>query len=301
MLSDGAAYDPETGAWRSIAVPEEFAGRYGHVAVWTGSEMLVFSGQSQVGNASTSAAYDPLSDTWRAISPSPEITGAVARFPLDGDAVVLSEHSVHLYDPEDDTWSRADTVLPALDGAPLRTGEVALAGIGEGGEPHFGAVDPRTGRSHRIPAQGIHEGPWEGVSLAGDGRGRLWTVLSHQSGESSFVYSLEEGGTSWKLEHEDEAGYFRAPGALSTGATSSVLLEWSEGRLVSVTGGSVGVYTTSEGEFTAYQVDEGIAPCLLGDYSVIAGDRLLSWSGPTCQSDTPVTYTEEGLAVDLPL
>src|SRR5262245_40392079 len=46
-------------------VPPE--SRYGHTAVWTGSEMIVWGGRSADGvDLNTGARYDPLTDTWRA-------------------------------------------------------------------------------------------------------------------------------------------------------------------------------------------------------------------------------------------
>jgi hypothetical protein len=42
-ISDGARYDPATGAWRLLP-PSPLAGRYGHSVVWTGREMIVFGG-----------------------------------------------------------------------------------------------------------------------------------------------------------------------------------------------------------------------------------------------------------------
>ncbi len=75
ILSDGAAYDPSADAWRPIhSAPE---GLLGAVAVWTGTEMLVWGGYTNHGYR-----YNPGTDTWAAITtagaPSPRTpTGAV--------------------------------------------------------------------------------------------------------------------------------------------------------------------------------------------------------------------------------
>jgi hypothetical protein len=65
-VTDGAAYDPSTGQWRTIAPSPLPPDRY--AAVWTGSEMVVVGG----GEATvTGAAYDPATDSWRMITPPP--------------------------------------------------------------------------------------------------------------------------------------------------------------------------------------------------------------------------------------
>jgi len=67
MLADGAAFNPQTGRWRTIA-SESSAGAIRPVVVWTGREMLVVSG----GNTERStSAYDPSSDRWRPLTPPP--------------------------------------------------------------------------------------------------------------------------------------------------------------------------------------------------------------------------------------
>ena len=42
--ADGAAYDPDTDRWRALAVPPFVGPRAMHVAVWTGTAMLVWGG-----------------------------------------------------------------------------------------------------------------------------------------------------------------------------------------------------------------------------------------------------------------
>jgi hypothetical protein len=73
LLADGAAYDPATNDWTPMAkAPLE--ARAGHVAVWTGREMIVWGGASTEENGvafADGAAYNPASDTWRRIAPAP--------------------------------------------------------------------------------------------------------------------------------------------------------------------------------------------------------------------------------------
>jgi hypothetical protein len=68
--ADGMAYDPATDTWRRLP-PAPLAGRYNHVAVWTGKEMIVLGGAGGPGVATDGAAYDPASNAWRSIPNAP--------------------------------------------------------------------------------------------------------------------------------------------------------------------------------------------------------------------------------------
>ena len=99
----GAAFDPAAGTWRQIAPPPDGV-RVG-VALWTGTEMLVWSD----GTPDTpSAAYDPATDTWRTIA-NPPVHGSDAVW-IDDAAVLLGDPngggSGFAYDPATDQWRR---------------------------------------------------------------------------------------------------------------------------------------------------------------------------------------------------
>jgi hypothetical protein len=71
-LNTGGRYDPSTNVWTptsaAAGVPEV---RYGHTAVWSGTEMIVWGGfyyDGTVHNLNTGARYDPATDGWVATS-----------------------------------------------------------------------------------------------------------------------------------------------------------------------------------------------------------------------------------------
>ena len=67
----GQAYDPASGTWRTIAAAP-IASRSGAVAVWTGSEVLIWGGGNPEDPTVVSgAAYDPVGDAWRRIADAP--------------------------------------------------------------------------------------------------------------------------------------------------------------------------------------------------------------------------------------
>ncbi|KOX12480.1 hypothetical protein [Nocardiopsis sp. NRRL B-16309] len=298
-LADGAAYDPHADTWRTIATPSGFTSRYGHTAVWTGEEMLVTQGRNAAGAESDGMLYSPDSDTWRAAAAAPDITDTVDHFAFDGGAVVLSEDAVHQYDADADDWSWTETGFPVVDGALMASGQVAFVGIDEGRSLSFGAADPVSGEYQRLPSQGIQEGPWDRAALVASEQNELWLVSARSESDRTYLHSLREGDEAWTLEYEDESQYLQASEGLGNPA-DTVLLIWDQGDLVSVRAGAIGIFDTETSTLSTYQADNDVAPCLLGGYTVLADTQLVSWSGPSCRSDAPLSYPAEGLSVELP-
>jgi hypothetical protein len=71
ILNDGAIYDPVAQAWTALSPLGAPDPRMSHGAVWTGSEMLVFSGQGASGPLLTAGAFNPATNIWRALPAAP--------------------------------------------------------------------------------------------------------------------------------------------------------------------------------------------------------------------------------------
>ena len=73
LYTDGVAYNPATNRWRRL--PSTGAGRIEHTEVWTGSQLLVWGGQTiRMGDRTAAPhgmAYDPATDEWLAVPISP--------------------------------------------------------------------------------------------------------------------------------------------------------------------------------------------------------------------------------------
>lgn len=88
--------------------------RKGHVAVWTGTEMIIWGGQDDAQAFNTGGRYNPTTDTWTVMStngaPSPQI-GASAVW--TGSNVVVWGNSGPVrggrYNPSTDSWSPMST------------------------------------------------------------------------------------------------------------------------------------------------------------------------------------------------
>jgi hypothetical protein len=91
LLADGAAYDPRSDTWRTIA-RSPLSPRESHAAVWTGEEMIVWGGSRPrpLGALlfADGAAYDPERDRWRRLARPPAV---FARPGSTGD-----DHQAHL-------------------------------------------------------------------------------------------------------------------------------------------------------------------------------------------------------------
>ena len=125
---DGAAYDPATDTWRGIA-DAPINPRSGHVAVWTGEEVMVFGGSRVFEHNASAALYDPVADSWRLSSPSPldRAYGLTAAVWTGTEAVIWSgtgPEDVVAYDPVTDEWR-------LLPGAPAGMRSASAVWTGE--------------------------------------------------------------------------------------------------------------------------------------------------------------------------
>ena len=68
-FNDGAKYNPNTDTWIPLTTTNAPLARAGHIAIWTGSEMIIWGGRREWGNFLTSGSkYNAASDTWTSIS-----------------------------------------------------------------------------------------------------------------------------------------------------------------------------------------------------------------------------------------
>src|SRR6185503_16800911 len=90
--------------------------RYGHSAVWTGTEMIVWGGErmrSSGKGPANAGRYDPVTDTWRGVSPvgAPEQNMTVHAVWSGSEMIVWGGPQWSgRYSPQSDTWSPISTV-----------------------------------------------------------------------------------------------------------------------------------------------------------------------------------------------
>jgi N-acetylneuraminic acid mutarotase len=110
----GGRYDPRADSWSLTSTVNAATNRYGHSAVWTGSEMIVFGG---VGTDTVAKRYRPATDTWT------DATTVGAPGARDHHAAVWTGTRMIVwggfindgitptggrYDPATDTWAPTD-------------------------------------------------------------------------------------------------------------------------------------------------------------------------------------------------
>ena len=114
------------GTWNNGLLGDLPDPRFGHTALWTGAEMIVWGGSNQLNRLNTGARYDPLIDTWRKIS----IAGApsarsVPALWTGSEMIIWGGNALDnggMYDPTSDTWRPITT-----NGAPTSVfGETAV-------------------------------------------------------------------------------------------------------------------------------------------------------------------------------
>lgn len=140
--------DGSPAAWSPLSAAGAPSARSGHTAVWTGSRLLVWGGQSDGTPLGDGAAYDPATDTWQAL---PSAGAPAARFDhtalwtgsemliLDGANAAGSLAGGAAYDPSAQRWRNLSATggpLARSQPAAVWTGtEILLFGGLSGAQP----------------------------------------------------------------------------------------------------------------------------------------------------------------------
>lgn len=180
--NDGAAYNPQTNTWRTLAA-SPLSARSAITGAWTGTELVVWGGFAGEDNPlDDGGAYNPATDKWRTVSTSPlsarsasaQWTGKEVLY-WGGGASKVSFNDGAAYDPATDKWRS----LPESPLQPRRAFASAWTGrewlIWAGGPDNslvfYGdgaAYDPAENRWRDIPSWNARFGPsgvWTGKAF----------------------------------------------------------------------------------------------------------------------------------------
>jgi hypothetical protein len=241
----GGIYDPASGAagsWAATATSGAPEGRSDPVAVWTGTEMVVWGGWDPTGFDAyhgTGGRYAPGSDTWAATTlagaPSPRVYPAAvwtgSRMLVWGGLGVggaLGDGAA--YDPVDDAWTpMAAGPSPRYRVAAVWTGSrmIVWGGLGAGGYLGDGAAyDPVTDAWSALPAANLppREEPaavWTGSRMIVWGGGDTNPMFTRTGG------AYDPGTGTWSLTALAGAPSAREqPAAVWTGSEFLVWGGW---------------------------------------------------------------------------
>lgn len=110
-FTDGAAYDPAADTWKALpAAP--LSGRAGAVALWTGTEVLVWGGNGPDKlTRADGAAFNPSTAAWRPLATSPFVTSTMSRVWTGKEMLAFGSAAATpervdgaAYDPAGDAW-----------------------------------------------------------------------------------------------------------------------------------------------------------------------------------------------------
>lgn len=191
VYGNGARYNPSTDTWHPVSAVGAPSARYGHTAVWTGTEMIVWGGSFR----DDGARYNPSTDTWAPLSASGAPSGRLGHVAVwTGTEMIVwgayygSTNSGGRYNPATDVWRPTDSqcapsgrwLVPAV-----WTGTRMIVWGGALVNTYFAdgaAYDPMTDTWEQIEltgapsARGNHTAVWTGSEMV------VWGGIGGTSG-----------------------------------------------------------------------------------------------------------------------
>jgi hypothetical protein len=272
---DGAAYNLASQHWRKIAAAP-LTPRQKHVAVWTGSEMLIVGGDDHTDGA----AYDPARDTWRRLPPAP--------FPIGAGDTVGEAHAVFqksLY-----VWDFAHERLAIYAFATGRWSEAEAPSLGAAAT---GALHVVGARLIALGTRADQPATLVGARLSAGAHGWFTIASAPFSREGVFP----DVDANWSAVAGDRvlAWSLRSPSAVLSldvdsgtwGPTTPHLLPPCEGA-APPTPDDDGFLASSCGVTARYSTTRGWQSVDIGElavdgrYSVWAGNRIVFWGSSCC-------------------
>ena len=214
FYNDGGIYDPMKDQWRWVSETNAPSGRWGHAAVWTGREMIVWGGRSNFAardSRNDGALYNPETDAWRRMSVdgAPTSRSQMAAVWTGEELIVwggMGDGGEYFangasYNARTDTW----TALPA-ENAPEGRMEPAFVWTGRelvvwGGLLQGGTRSSGTGGRYNPESRTWKPLPMEGAPVSSRGTQAVWTGTemivwggAHLEGESPVNIGLRTGG-----------------------------------------------------------------------------------------------------------
>jgi N-acetylneuraminic acid mutarotase len=130
FTNTGGRYNPSTDSWTATGTTGAPDGRYFHMAVWTGSEMIVWGGVNFGVYFNTGGKYNPDTDSWTGTSTTDAPTGRTSTAVWTGSEMIVwggADSSSYLntggkYNPGTDSWTGTSTT----DAPNARDGHTAV-------------------------------------------------------------------------------------------------------------------------------------------------------------------------------
>jgi len=272
ITNTGGLYDPDTDTWSPMTVVNAPEPRYGHTAIWTGSQMIVWGGHRDLGSLDTGKLYDPQTDQWTDLpttgAPSPRYehtavwTGSrMIVWGGYGDAGALKTGGI--FDLATKTWKASSTInappLGLSGHTAVWTGQRMIV-YRQGGGSYDPARDTWTLMEPGTPpyqpdSVSDHTATWNGFQMI------VW------GGSSSSLPRPDYSGAVW-----DPADTWRPLTLAGLATRSRHTAVWTGSKLI-VWGGDAGNtgWTNSGGIYESHWQEPGpmafhtFTPCRVGD------------------------------------
>jgi len=297
QATDGAAYNPATGAWRTIA-PSPSGVQGGAAVAWTSDEMVVWASNSPDGPVGT-AVYDPATDSWRRLPAGPLGKRESFSSVWTGKELIvvggnlgdtLAQPVAAAIDPETGAWR----LLPALN---RLTGLIPSPGVAWDGHevfvlgsvcarynascsPTLLAYDPATDALRKIDLTKAPVAPQQQLQLIGVSGSDLVFATEGLANMRIFIVRYDPTTGSWSRK-----GAF-APFPVPVGAYTQTA--WLGDRYVAADGSSgLQIYSLDTGAWQT--ITPGPSPLNSREGSAIVwtGSDLIAWSGTVYERFNP--------------
>jgi hypothetical protein len=266
-LASGGSYRPGQGRWYALPSQGAPSARFGHTAVWTGEEMIVWGGMSAGGTRMNSGArYNPVTRTWTPIS------GTEAPSPRAGHTAV---------------WTGEEMIIWGGD---LITADTSL----NGGDSSAGAAyNPITNQWRPISMDGAptprigHAAVWTGKYMAVWGGTQVWRERGawyryHAGQKTGALYDPQQDTWQSIMPDWTYQSYIDATQDRADLLETSADLVWTGSKLIAFPlNGSLrswwqagGIYDIESGEWT--RISTAGAPGVRPYGVVWTGQRLVA-------------------------
>ena len=252
-LNTGGRYDPAGNSWTAVSATGAPSARLWHTAVWTGSEMIVWGGTSDVADLNDGGRYDPVGNRWTAVSPTvaPSARSYHKAVWTGSEMIVWSGFGGGVvndggrYDPAANSWTAVSTT-----GAP--TGRYYHTAVWTGSEMIVWGGNNNDGPQNTGGRYNPEANSWTVVTTIGRpstgyfGHTAVWT------GSEMIVWGGYEAGVF------SDSGRYNPAGnrwmAVSTGAPDA---PDARGGHTAVWTGSEMIVWGGEGDDSGYLMDGG--------------------------------------------
>ena len=299
-VATGGLYEPFTDTWTAVAAAGAPTPRFDHVALWTGSEMVVWGGFGPSGFVASGGRFDPATGTWATVN----LTGAPVGLQFvnavwtGSEAIVWGGYSAadedvatgSRYNPATDKWT------PMATGGDAPSARSAAATVWTGSEMivwggNFGGVTDLDDGARYYPATDT----WAAMSSDGAPSPRAGAVAVW-TGKEMLVYGgsdengwIQDGGRydpltdHWTTMATSGAPYVQDAKGVWTGDR---LLFWRDTTILE----AVGVYDPAADAWST-ATTTGQPAMGAGGTAVWTGSGMIVWGGST---GAPPALTSEG-------